>query len=381
MRKSSDRELRHQTLKRELAKLIRGGAAGEMLPSYTEMIRRFGVGQNTIDRVIREFDQAGFIIRKKGKGMFISPRATCKNIGFVFGRDFFEGFHSPIAALLMKHCRDRAAKGKESFKFYLDLPAPPRTEFGVPLHQELGADIKAGRLDGVMVVWSYGPEETAWLRSLGIPVVSLGAEEDLDAHSVIIDYLDLVAQGVSALVRAGAKNVALLSTSGHLRRFGFNKDLEAFRAALAGFDLPYRPEFVLQDLADRSINAGGPVNNEELGFLLMSEFLAAHGISDDLHGRALPIDGLLSEDDMCTRGALMALHQASIPINAGLILATHVNKGSPALKNYARHLIRLEIDPGEVVNAMLELLAPMMRNEPMPSNRRLIRARVVDVRA
>jgi len=370
MKSTSVRELRHRTLKREIGRLIKAGKSGEMLPSYTDMIRRYGIGQNTIDRVIREFDNAGLIVRKAGRGIYISPRASRKTIGFVLGRDIFSGGHSPICAMLMNHCRTRAKKGRENFKFYLDLPEATGAGMDVPLHRELAADIRDGRLDGVILVWSYGPPETAWIRSHNIPIVSLGAEGDIEAHSVIIDYIGLIRKGTSALANAGAKKIALLTPSGHLRQFGFKRDRDVFRKTLIKHGLVFHPEFVLEDRSNRSINAGGSLTNEELGFEIMSAFLSTR--------RALPIDGLLSEDDMFTRGALAALHQASIGVGDALLLATHSNKGSPALKNYEKHLLLLEIDPEEVVDAMFGLLEPMMKNMASPPKKIYIKARFRD---
>lgn len=375
MKTGTVRKLRHRALKQELGQLIKAGKSGDMLPSYTEMIRRYGVGQNTIDRVIREFDNAGLIVRQAGKGIFISPRASRKTIGFVLGRDIFSSGHSPICAMLMNHCRARAQKGRENFKFYLDLPEAAGTKIDVPLHQELADDIQSGRLDGVILVWSYGPQETAWIRSHDVPIVSLGAEGDIDAHSVIIDYPDLIAKGTTALANAGAKNIALLSPSGYLRQFGYKKDIEVFRRTLAKQDLPFHPEFVLEDLSSRSLNAGGTVTNEELGFELMSRFLAKFPASRTKSPRkTFPIDGLVSEDDMFTRGALTALHLSSIGLNDGLLIATHSNRDSSALKSYKDHLIFLEIDPKEVVDALFALLEPMMKNKSTLSKKIFIKA-------
>lgn len=381
MKSNSVRELRHRTLKRQLGQLIKAGKVGDMLPSYTEMIRRYGVGQNTIDRVIREFDQAGLIIRKAGKGIYISPRASRKTIGFVLGRDIFSGGHSPICAMLMKHCRDRAKKGRENFKFYLDLPEATGSMMDVPLHQELVDDIQSGRLDGVILVWSYGPAETGWIRAHKVPIVSLGAEGDIEAHSVIIDYIDLINQGTSALAGAGAKNIALLSPSGFLRKLGYKRDIDIFRKTLSKHGLVFHPEFVLEDLSNRSINAGGTTTNEELGFELMTAFLSTRRSSRSPSARKnLPIDGLLCEDDMFTRGALAALHQASIGLDGKLLIASHANKGSSALKSYENRLILLEIDPDEVVDAMFTLLEPMMKNKAPRPQKQYIKAHLFDRR-
>lgn len=365
---------------RELEEIIRNGKPGDMLPSYSKMIRNFGVGQNTIDRVIREFDSAGLIIRKAGKGIFISPRASQKTIGFVLGRDIFAAGNSPICAMLMNQCQTRASRGRENFKFYVDLPEAKGTKTDVPLHQELADDIRGGRLDGIILVWSYGPQETEWIRSFNLPIVSLGAEGDIDAHSVIIDYIDLIRKGTSALAAAGARKIAMLSPSGYLRTTGFTRDIDTFRNTLVKHGLKFDPDLVLEDRSTRSINAGGNANNEELGFELMANFLAKHRSSEQGYlDDSLPIDGLLCEDDMFTRGALAALHQASVGLENGLKIASHANKGSSVLKNYKDRLILLEIDPEEVVEAMFDLLEPMMAAETPNPQKIYLKPRIVDM--
>jgi DNA-binding LacI/PurR family transcriptional regulator len=370
-KKFPERELRHQKLKQELGRLIKKGSPGDMLPSYTEMIRMFGVGQNTIDRVIREFDNSGLIIRKAGTGIFISPRASRKNIGFVLGRDIFSGGQSPICAMLMNQCRLRAQLGLEYFKFYVDLPESIGTKIDVPLHQELADDIQNGRLDGVILVWSYGPAETEWIHSHGIPIVSLGADGDIDSHNVIIDYSNMIDVGVSALAAEGAKSIALLSSSSWMRSFGYRRDIEIFQKALTEAGLKFDPQFVLDDNINRSLNGGGSMSNEDLGFALMSEFLSSRRIQGSSD---LPIDGLLSEDDMFTRGALSALHLSGVGVSDRLLIATHANKGSPALRNYENHLILLEIDPKEIIDAMFQILNPMMDDADSTPQRVVIQA-------
>ena len=110
----------------------------------------------------------------------------------------------------------------------------------------------------------------------------------------------------------------------------------------------------------------------------MADFLAKQRVSRLRSARpALPIDGLLCEDDMFTRGALAALHQASISLNDGLLIASHANKGSSALKSYEEHLILLEINPEEVVDAMFTLLEPMMKNKAALPQKIYIKARLI----
>lgn len=363
------REFRYAILRRELEQVIQSTPPGGPLPSYTEMMRTYGVGQSTIDRVIREFDDNGLIVRKAGKGIFVSERTAQKTVGFVLGRDITQIGSSPICTMLMQQSQVRASESHLNFKFYFDLPGV-QNESGVLLHQQLADDIVGRRLDGILLVWSYGPEETRWFRSLNVPLVSLGSEADIDTHSVIIDYMELIKLGTTALQDAGCRKIGLLSPSGYLRKTGIKKDLTIFQQTLEKKGCVYHPEFVLEDYTTRSINAGGTMTNEELGFEIMKQFIATHKTGNP--EAPLPIDGLVSEDDMFTRGALAALYQSSIHPPRDLKIATHANKGAPVLKTHAKDLIRLEIDPEEVVSAMFSLLESMMDGKPLADPKRYV---------
>jgi len=358
---SSSKELKHIALKRELEEFVGSSQPGARIPSYTEMIRKYGVGQATIDRVLREFDTEGLIVRKAGKGIFVSPRAVQKRIGFVLGRDAFRRGHSPICSILMDYCQKREKDGTENFKFYLDVPQAATTDVMMSLHQEeLSADLQAKRLDGVILVWSHGPDETRWLRSFGVPIVSVGQEGDIDMHSAIIDYTELIRAATEALIAAKCRRIALLTPFGYLRESAYKQDVQVFQSVLTKHGLPFNRDWILEDRQGRATNAGGKLSNEELGFEVASDFLATCPEPAIRHGK-LPFDGLVSADDMFTRGALTALHQHSISFKNGLLIATHANRDSPALSGYAKDLILLEVDPVEVIDAMLKLLESMIR--------------------
>jgi len=375
--KHTPREYRHVALKRELERLIERSEPEAPLPSYSDMIRQYHVVQATIDRVMRDFEAAGLIVRRPGKGIFLSPSAHRKTVGFVLGRDIFRIGYSPICDLLLEHCRERAAHGQENFKFYIDLAEPTTDVSGVALHRELAEDIKAGRLHGVILIWSYGPEETRWIRSFKVPVVSLGVEDDFEPHSAIIDYPDLVHKGMIELVRRGCRRIGLLSSFGYLREKGFRKDIDAYKDILALNGLEFDEKLVIEDRGGRSVNVGGFAANEELGYILMREFFAKHK-AENPGQEGLPIDGLLSQDDIVTRGALAAIHQEPSYREGNILIATHANKGSPALRAYEDTLIRLEIDPKFLAEAMFGLLEPAMKEKTIYTQKIRVQPTVIE---
>ena len=116
------------------------------------------------------------------------------------------------------------------------------------------------------------------------------------------------------------------------------------------------------------------MSNEELGFDIMRTFLTARRVAG---GAPLPFDGLISDDDMMTRGILAALHENGTVLNERLQIATHANKNSPALMGYERNLILLQIDPHEIVNAMFSLLEPMMEGRKIEKTKRYIKPKLI----
>jgi DNA-binding LacI/PurR family transcriptional regulator len=357
---------RYEMLRKELLHLIRKGEPGAPLPSYTEMIRNYAVGQATIDRVIREFDSAGLIVRIAGKGIFISDRAVRKNIGLVFGRNIFGAGLSPVTMMLIQHCRDRAAGKKQNFKFYLDIPATNSPEGQVPFHEQLAEDVQTGRLDGAILVWSYGPEQKAWLAGGGVPFVSL-EQFDGENNAVVIDYLDLLRKGTLALAAQGCRRIALLSPFGYLRKEGYDRDIKKFAATLRSRGLKFDEKWVLDDRSSASIDSNGAATHEELGFQILQRAAGA--------SQALPFDGIVSLDDMLTRGAIASLKKLNIGIGSQVRIATHANRGSPALQG-EENLTLLQVDPSEIVDAMFSILEPLMDGQTGKRSRISILAKV-----
>jgi len=76
-----------------------------------------------------------------------------------------------------------------------------------------------------------------------------------------------------------------------------------------------------------------------------------------------PPDGLIIADDMLTRGLLSAARSAGIAIGKDVRIASHANKGSPVLEEWADRLTRIEVDPDEIVEAMFDLLEAFMAGQ------------------
>jgi GntR family transcriptional regulator len=60
-------------------------AVGDLLPSEAELCRCFGVSRNTVRQAIGELEDAGLVVRKRGKGTFVSdPAIRGKGVRYSF---------------------------------------------------------------------------------------------------------------------------------------------------------------------------------------------------------------------------------------------------------------------------------------------------------
>jgi DNA-binding LacI/PurR family transcriptional regulator len=71
-------------------------------------------------------------------------------------------------------------------------------------------------------------------------------------------------------------------------------------------------------------------------------------------------DGIFINDDIMTQGALAALQKLELRAGRDILIATHANRGSNVLMGYEDSLIVIEQDPLDVVQALFDLLEPLL---------------------
>jgi DNA-binding LacI/PurR family transcriptional regulator len=70
--------------------------------------------------------------------------------------------------------------------------------------------------------------------------------------------------------------------------------------------------------------------------------------------------GMIILDDMLATGAIAAVQEAGLTVGRDFMIATHANRGSSTLDLYKPRIIRIEVDPDEMVEAMFGMLERMM---------------------
>ena len=348
-------------LKKELESLIAAGRGGDRLPTYSEMIRRYDVGQATIDYVIQDLAVEGKIERRPGVGLFITALAKQRSVGVIFDWDPFHSGEGIFQRLLIEKCRERILAYGQHYSFYLRMSHRGVEPVSEP--PDLVQDIKAGRLEGVIVLGGGGGRLDRMLEEAQMPCVryaSFSSRKD----RVGIDCRNLIEQGVSALAYSGSRRIGLVSCCGSVRGIepGFREDLDAFSEALKRFGLEEIPGAVVERrLGKGSFSSPGGESQSDAGYLMARELFEGGEA-----GR-LGLDGLVVMDDFQAQGVLIALEKLGLRVPHDVRMATYASSEGSPLKYQSENLILLEVGADVVVAALFLMLERWMLQGIRPS--------------
>jgi len=163
-------------------------------------------------------------------------------------------------------------------------------------------------------------------------------------YGPLMDMDAMIAAGVHQLIGAGRSRIGLIGGDTPQMAATFKKELLAHGAAPVA-------EWIASIPGNQSI-AG-------LGWRQFQQIWSA---------RVDKPDGLLVLDDIMFRDAAMAILAVSIEVPRQLMVVTHSNKGSNI--HYPFPVVRLENDPDTVAAAMADMLAALLRKEPVKEKSR-----------
>lgn len=320
------------------------------LPTVQQLRRELGVSISTLDSALTQLENQKVIFRKQGSGIYVSPRLNQKCVGLVCEPNFFSAGTSPFWQELIEGVRSWAAGSGEAFRFYLAL----RSADGSPVHDDLIEDIAAKRTDGVLFIGN-NPAALDWLRQHQVPTVTFAGDSE---YMVEIDGDQLIHLAGRHLVKQGCRRPALLCHWEKKMDQPYapeeSRSITSFRRFLEEAGLTYDPSLLwdMRALEDRVPSV--PETHQEQGYqAIMSLFDGS---------RPAP-DGLLSTDDMMTRGALAGLRQLGLKPGHDLKIVSHINRGSTVLSGEDDHITFVEVDPAEIVSEMFSQLELLMDNK------------------
>jgi DNA-binding LacI/PurR family transcriptional regulator len=359
MKMGKTEEPRYMKLRRDLYEFIENNPPGAKLPSYRKMIRRYGMGQATIDQALRELDERKLIVREHKRGIFISSRAAQKNIGVIFGRDIFNFNAPPVSQMVLKYAEDYAEKHGESISFFINTRQVMIEDHGIQVNRDLLDALNSGKLDRLLLFTPRGPSEVNWLAAQNLPFVVI-TNCPGKAYGVTYDIGEVVRLGARALAERGCQRIALLTLHGHQRYQGFSDDLDAYREVLDEYGLEQRGGLIWDDAPKPPEKSPEfPVSNEEVIGRRAAEALLGQSTGSS----GLPFDGLVSTDDRATAGFVGAIREFGIQPGEDLRIATHANRGLPVLRENDQALIRVEVDSKKLIHEAFSVLRKLDAGE------------------
>ena len=347
-----------QALSNHLAGLARKMGPGARLPTMAQLSSELGISVMTLNRALSELEAQGIVVRRQGSGTYVADHLSQTAVALVYDRDVFGPDASPFCSLLLHEAAKLAAAQDEKFNLYLTAPELGATE-GPPIPPDLDEAIKTRRLGGVLFAGESNPAALQWLLDQRVPLVAL-SYAPVAPFRVRIDHSQTAYLGALELAKRGCKRIALWIPAG----VGIGPDqsgesfeeLTEFQRALGESGVEFHDELVFgSENLGASVPAAPFQSNREQGQDAAQKVFG--------ESRESWPDGIVCVDDMLALGALAEMKKMGVEVGRDVEFATHTNVGSQILVGFGDALIRLEIDPARVAQAMSEMLESLLRGE------------------
>ena len=247
--------------------------------------------------------------------------------------------------MLFEFAQQRAITHNERFSLHT-LPAPKQESSRMA--EVLGVSGTRQSVSGVLGL-GLGETDCQWLEAQSIPYVAFGSVGVPDVRMVALELYEHVRDALDVLHSRGCERIACWTERPPEAWF-----LEGLLKH--GVDLNHYES--LQKTPPRGVSP------QEWGFeIAMARFRRP---------RAEWPDGLWVETDHMAHGVLTALTRLNIEVGNEVQVAVPTNAGSRVLWSYENRLIRLEIDPKEIIEEMYASLELQIQGQA-PTHLRLLR--------
>lgn len=318
-----------------LRKEVQSKGPGTRLSSVRELKARLGFSQASLAAAFEQLEREGLIERRHGSGVYASAQSDQVRIAVAMDPKFLLlANRSPIWHLVINSIFGAADAKGWSADLHLGAISPSVTGYSVlapeALPTALLADLNNHRLSGAVCIGlSQGAVNV--ITHAGVPVASLAG---YGQAMVEFHHRRLLEQGLKAVKQQGAGTVWVVASRLRdlvsLGEYAAKLDVRALACQLGEIEP-----------VDKPLESVDPV---QLGWQWARTVELNSG------------EAIVSCDDMLTVGIVMGLHSRGIEPGRDVQIATHSNKGSSTLTGWHQSLIRLEYDPEQFAEVLLNLL-------------------------
>jgi len=285
---------------------------GQALPPHMELCERVGVGNETLQRALKELARQGWVTRYRRRGTFVSdplPAARARTIA-VMTRPVFDPRVGSFDLLQARALAGRLSAAGEDFRFYSNHFPADEAVFEPEADEVdpgLARDVEAGRVDGLLVLGAIPPRADGFrelVKARRLPVVQTSRYAREGAR-VCFDPRRFFEEAGQLLAGRGVRRPALLRFGGQTGRdpVGASRD-EARRDG--------RFDYETTDITVPP---------------LTGEAEAHDAVLDAFAGDA-PFDALVCADDVLAKGAATALLSLGRRVPDDVFVITQANRGS-----------------------------------------------------
>ena len=322
-----------------LSQLARQLGPNSKLPSTRELRKSMGISQATLRAALDGMELRGFIRRRQGSGVYVSPAIKVSRIAVVLAHGVFETRSETYDHILFRALGPEATAHNCLLTYHFADLQHSEDKHGP---KQLAGDAEHGRVDAMII---RGPlsAHAKEVQSLAIPSVFVTTSKTSKPR-VENETNGLIVRGVQLLAEAGCRRIGFAFGS-YPAGGDYPPAVKAFIAAVEAAGLQFNEQWLI------------PFPTESIASRPLQALTRFHRLWQDWPSRP---DGLLSNDDQFTSGVVHACEILQLRIPEQLVIATHANKGLELFANAP--VIRLEFDAAEVARAILatvdELLHP-----------------------
>ena len=256
----------------------------DQLPSFAEMIERFGVAKHTIERAHAILEQEGLIRREQGRGVFVEATEKKSKTGLIGYLDIFHAYthHKPYFTLVQSGIRQVA----NQFSKHLVIVDTPQTF----THWD--------ELEGLLIceMGKLNREDLSRILPEKLPVINL-LFDDPCYPSVLAEDEAGISEQVQYLLELGHRNIAYM---GRLNHPLIRARHQAYREALLRNGIEPLPGWTFS-------SDGIGDEYARFGYEMMRQWL-----SQDW--RETKCTAILAQNDLMAQGVIKVLQENNISV-------------------------------------------------------------------
>lgn len=346
----------HVQIERFLQRQLQTGelATGQRLPSNAELARQWGVSCTDVQKAMARLTAAGLLDRAPRRGTFVKSPAEPAVIG-ILSKQNLAGDSAHFARAIVQSLQAQMAEKNWRCRVYDCFQKPkagaqPGTRAAV---QHFVQDHLHYAFRGLVEVNADIAYPDSFKPQTELPRVRYGVEGR--RPDVAVNSYQFVSDSVKFLAGRGRKRVLFIRTQPVLPRN--TSDMDGLYDAVRECGLPSPQVIQLEPLSE----AQGSYVLEGNAYRRTLDLFREHGPRRG--GSALP-DGIVSSDDVATRGVALALVQLGMGVPGQVTVLTQACEGIHL--HYGIPVVRYELLPAEIARQLLAILWKRMVGETLP---------------